>query len=112
MLFFDLVCLPTLKGHSVIISQNYCEFWVYDDFQEEMDMFNKPFCEVMYGADGNENIFSFFIPTHNLHEGFDWDAPRMKLVWRMTAKLAISYFTNFIGSNLYSSIDPLLQPSS
>lgn len=96
----DLVCPPTLKGHPVIIGGKYHESWVYDDFQEEMDMFNKAFCQVMYGGDGNGNIFSFPIPTYNLYEGFDWDAPRMKPVWQMTAKYGVPYFANFINSDL------------
>ncbi|QPG75285.1 hypothetical protein FOA43_002636 [Brettanomyces nanus] len=99
-LSLDLVCPKILAGHAAIISGKCHESWVYDDFQVEMDMFNHAFCDVMVEGDGNGNIFSFPIPTYNLYEGFDWDAPRHDPIWAMTAKYGVPYFANFINSNL------------
>ncbi len=96
----DLVCPKTLMNKSVIIGGEPHPTWGYEDFQEEMDMFNKAFAEVMSNGDGNGGIFSFPIPTVNLAEGFDWDDPRFKPIWDMTAKYGIPYFANFINSNL------------
>ncbi|VEU20009.1 DEKNAAC100536 [Brettanomyces naardenensis] len=99
-LSLDLVCPKTLVGHPVIIGGKCREDWVYEDFQEEMDTFNRAFCAVMVQGDGNGNIFSFPIPTYNLYEGFDWDAPRHDPIWEMTAKYGVPYFANFINSDL------------
>lgn len=96
----DLICPKSLVGHPVIIGGNYHEEWVYDDFQEEMDIFNKAFTAVMVQGDGNGSIFSFPIPTYNLWEGFDWDSPRFESIWEMTAKYGVPYFANFINSDL------------
>ncbi|EON96203.1 putative anaerobic ribonucleoside-triphosphate reductase protein [Phaeoacremonium minimum UCRPA7] len=96
----DLICPKSLVGHPVIIGGKYHEEWVYDDFQEEMDIFNRAFTAVMVQGDGNGSIFSFPIPTYNLWEGFDWQSPRFESIWEMTAKYGVPYFANFINSDL------------
>ncbi len=96
----DLVCPKSLKEKSVIIGGEPHPSWGYDEFQDEMDMFNKAFAEVMSTGDGNGSIFSFPIPTVNLAEGFDWNDERFKPIWEMTAKYGIPYFANFINSDL------------
>jgi ribonucleoside-triphosphate reductase len=72
----------------------------YGDFQEEMDLFNRAFCEVMMDGDHSGRIFSFPIPTYNIAHGFDWDSPRFQPIWEMTAKYGIPYFSNFINSDM------------
>jgi ribonucleoside-triphosphate reductase len=72
----------------------------YADFQEEMDLFNKAFCEVMMDGDASGRIFSFPIPTVNITRELDWDNPRFQPVWEMTAKYGIPYFSNFINSDM------------
>jgi ribonucleoside-triphosphate reductase len=72
----------------------------YGDFQEEMDLFNRAFCEVMMDGDHSGRIFSFPIPTYNITHGFDWDSPRFQPIWEMTAKYGIPYFSNFINSDM------------
>ena len=49
------------------------ELLTYNQFQEEMDMLNRAFCEVMSEGDANGRVFSFPIPTYNLTADFDWD---------------------------------------
>jgi ribonucleoside-triphosphate reductase len=73
---------------------------IYGDFQEEMDLFNRAFCEVMMEGDASGRIFSFPIPTVNITSELDWDSPRFKPVWEMTAKYGIPYFSNFINSDM------------
>ncbi|KAF4986889.1 hypothetical protein FDECE_15711 [Fusarium decemcellulare] len=96
----DLICPTRLGDQSVIIGGELHPEWVYGDFQEEMDMLNKAFAEVMMQGDGNGNIFSFPIPTYNICEGIDWESPRWKSIWEMTAKYGVPYFANFINSDL------------
>ncbi|MDH3997381.1 MAG: ribonucleoside triphosphate reductase, partial [Desulfuromonadales bacterium] len=72
----------------------------YGDFQEEMDLFNRAFCEVMMEGDASGRIFSFPIPTVNITRELDWDSPRFQPVWEMTAKYGIPYFSNFINSDM------------
>ena len=38
----------------------------YGEFQAEMDLFNRAFCEVMMEGDASGRIFSFPIPTYNI----------------------------------------------
>ncbi|MBP6976559.1 ribonucleoside triphosphate reductase [Candidatus Dojkabacteria bacterium] len=72
----------------------------YKDFQKEMDMINKAFCEVMMEGDAQGRLFSYPIPTYNLTKDFDWDNPKHKPLWEMTAKYGIPYFSNFINSDM------------
>jgi ribonucleoside-triphosphate reductase len=72
----------------------------YGEFQDEMDMLNRAFCEVMMEGDSSGRIFSFPIPTYNITQGFDWDSPRFQPIWEMTARYGIPYFSNFINSDM------------
>lgn len=72
----------------------------YGDFQKEMDMLNKAFCEVMMEGDAQGRLFSYPIPTYNLTKDFDWESSKYKSLWEMTAKYGIPYFSNFINSDM------------
>lgn len=72
----------------------------YGDFQEEMDMINQAFAEVMTEGDAKGRVFTFPIPTYNITEDFDWDSLSLKPIWEMTAKYGIPYFANFINSEM------------
>ncbi len=72
----------------------------YKDFQEEMDVFNKAFAEVMLEGDSTGRVFGFPIPTYNIDKNFDWEKESMDLVWEMTAKYGIPYFSNFVNSDM------------
>jgi len=72
----------------------------YKDFQKEMDMFNKAFLEVMLEGDANGRVFSFPIPTYNVTKDFDWEDPNLELLWKITGKYGIPYFSNFINSDM------------
>ena len=73
---------------------------IYQEFQHEMDMFNKAFAEMMMEGDSKGRMFSFPIPTYNITPNFDWDNPVLKPVWEMTAKYGIPYFANFVNSDM------------
>lgn len=97
---FDIICPKSLRDRNVIIGGEYHDSWTYGDFQEEMDIINEAFCDVMKQGDGRGSIFSFPIPTYNLTSDFDWESERHRGIWEMTAKYGIPYFTNFINSDL------------
>ena len=72
----------------------------YGEFQKELDMFNKAFLEVMLEGDAKGRVFTFPIPTYNMTKDFNWDNPNLELLWKMTAKYGIPYFSNFINSDM------------
>ncbi|NGX36563.1 MAG: hypothetical protein K1000chlam1_01411, partial [Candidatus Anoxychlamydiales bacterium] len=72
----------------------------YGDFQEEMDMFNKAFLEIMQKGDAKGRVFTFPIPTYNITKDFDWDNPKFDQLWKVTAKYGIPYFANFVSSDM------------
>jgi anaerobic ribonucleoside-triphosphate reductase len=72
----------------------------YKEFQEELDLFNKAFLQVMAEGDAKGRVFTFPIPTYSVTNDFDWDNPNMKDLWEMTAKYGVPYFSNFINSDM------------
>ncbi|MEA5000850.1 MAG: ribonucleoside triphosphate reductase [Endomicrobiaceae bacterium] len=72
----------------------------YKDFQNEMNMLNEAFLEVMLEGDAKGRVFTFPIPTYNIGKNFDWDNHSLKLLWEITAKYGIPYFANFINSEM------------
>ena len=72
----------------------------YADFQPEMDLINRAFCEVMEEGDMRQRVFTFPIPTYNITEDFDWEGEVADAVFRMTAKYGSPYFQNFLNSDL------------
>jgi len=72
----------------------------YGEFQEEMNMINKAFYEVMMEGDKNGRIFTFPIPTINITDDFPWDDPIVEPMWQATAKYGVNYFANFIQSDM------------
>jgi anaerobic ribonucleoside-triphosphate reductase len=72
----------------------------YQEFQEELDLFNKAFLQVMAEGDAKGRVFTFPIPTYSVTNDFDWDNPNMQDLWEMTAKYGVPYFSNFINSDM------------
>jgi ribonucleoside-triphosphate reductase len=95
----DLKVPDILKEQSVIIGGKPQDY-TYGEFQEEMDIINKAFAEVMMEGDAKGRPFTFPIPTYNITKDFDWDNPTIEPVWEMTAKYGIPYFSNFINSDM------------
>ncbi|MCX5837475.1 MAG: ribonucleoside triphosphate reductase [Deltaproteobacteria bacterium] len=73
---------------------------IYADFQEEMNLFNKAFLEVMADGDAKGRVFTFPIPTYSITKNFKWDDPKFDGLWEMTAKYGVPYFSNFINSDM------------
>jgi len=95
----DLTPPKHLANQPVVIGGEFQDA-VYGDFQKEMDMLNKAFLEVMLEGDAKGRPFTFPIPTYNITEDFDWDNENMELLWEITAKYGIPYFSNFINSDM------------
>ncbi len=98
-LTFDIKVPDTLKNEPVILGGQYMDT-CYGDFQKEMDMFNKAFCEVMLEGDAKGRVFTFPIPTINITRDFDWDNPVVDEFMKITCKYGIPYFANYINSDL------------
>ncbi|RME37966.1 MAG: ribonucleoside triphosphate reductase, partial [Deltaproteobacteria bacterium] len=91
---------PAGLGREGVIVGGEIREETYSEFQPEMDLFNRAFCEVMMEGDASGRIFSFPIPTYNITRDIDWESDRLKPVWEMTAKYGIPYFSNFINSDM------------
>ncbi len=98
-LTMDLEVPSTLKDHPVIIGGKE-QAETYSEFQPEMDLINRAFAEVMMEGDAKGRVFTFPIPTYNITKDFDWNNPNLDMIWKMTAKYGIPYFSNFINSDM------------
>ena len=95
----DLKVPSMMKDESVVIG-GVLQDSTYGEYQEEMDMFNTAFAEVMCAGDANGRVFTFPIPTYNITKDFVLDNPMYLPIWQMTAKYGIPYFSNFVNSDM------------
>jgi ribonucleoside-triphosphate reductase len=98
-LTFDLTPPRTLRDTAVIVGGEM-RTETYGEFQEEMDIFNRAFCDVMMEGDALGRVFTFPIPTINVTQDFDWDAPSAQAFLDVTAKYGIPYFAYYVISDL------------
>lgn len=96
----DLQVPANLAEQPVIIGGERIAGTRYADYQAEMDIINQAFLEVMCAGDAKGRVFTFPIPTYNITEDFDFDAPELEPLWQATAKYGIPYFANFINADL------------
>ena len=95
----DLQAPSYLAGTPVLIGGEMQET-DYGDYQEEMNVFNKAFLEVLSEGDATGRVFTFPIPTYNITPDFDWDNPVIENLWEASAKYGIPYFSNFVNSDM------------
>jgi len=88
-----------LKTEPVIIGGKLTQE-TYGEFQNELDLFNSCFAEVMSDGDASGRVFTFPIPTYSLTKEFNWDSLVSQKIFEMTAKYGIPYFSNFINSDM------------
>lgn len=98
-LTMDMTCPVTLKDAPVVIGGEE-QKTTYSEYQDEMDMLNKAFAEVMTEGDASGRIFTFPIPTYSLFKGFDWESKRYSPVFKMSGKYGIPYYSNYINSDM------------
>jgi len=95
----DLYVPSIFKDHPVIVGGKEREE-TYSEFQPEIDVINKAFAEVMMEGDAKGRVFTFPIPTYNITSDFNWDNPNLEMIWKMTGRYGIPYFSNFINSDM------------
>lgn len=96
-LFYDLndeELLAVAKSRGV---NSFVEM-TYKCFQNEMNLINKAYYEIMTEGDKTGQPFTFPIPTVNITEDFDWNGENTDILFENTSKIGSSYFQNFIGS--------------
>ncbi len=98
-LTFDLTPPEDMMEEYCIVGGDLVSF-TYGSCQQEMDMINRIFFEIMLEGDAEGKLFAYPIPTYNIHPRFDWDNPNNKLLWEMAGKYGTPYFANFINSDL------------
>ncbi|MEM4221878.1 MAG: ribonucleoside triphosphate reductase, partial [archaeon] len=76
---------------------------VYGDFSNEIEIFNRAFLEIMLEGDPTGKPFTFPIPTYNITKDFPWESENSKLLFKVTGKYGLPYFSNFINSDLKPS---------
>lgn len=92
--------VPSYYAEQPVIIGGELQERTYKEFQNEMDMLNKAFFEVMMEGDNSGRVFTFPIPTYNITKDFDWDNKNIEGLWEMSAKYGIPYFSNFINSDM------------
>jgi len=92
--------VPSYMADEPVIIGGVPQKETYKEFQVEMDMINRAFAETMIEGDASGRVFTFPIPTYNITKDFDWENPAHQLIWEMTAKYGIPYFSNFVNSDM------------
>ena len=98
-LTFDLTPPKDMLDEYCIVGGEPVSF-TYGSCQQEMDLLNRVFFEVMLEGDADGKSFAYPIPTYNIHDRFDWDNPNNKLLWELAGKYGTPYFANFVNSDL------------
>ena len=99
----DWVCPPDMIDKPAIVGGKEQDF-TYGDCKAEMDMVNKAFIEIMIEGDVNGRGFQYPIPTYSITRDFDWsDTENNRLLFEMTSKYGIPYFSNYINSDMEPS---------
>lgn len=93
----DLANLPAIVGGEKLD-------FTYGDCQNEMDLINKAFLEVMLEGDANGRGFQYPIPTYSITKDFDFELnDNNKLLFEMAAKYGTPYFSNYMNSDMEPS---------
>ncbi|NAS89579.1 ribonucleoside triphosphate reductase [ANME-1 cluster archaeon AG-394-G21] len=92
--------VPKYYADQGVIIGGKLQHETYNDFQEEMALFNRAFLEVMAEGDAKGRVFTFPIPTYNISKDFDWENSNLEGLWLLTAKYGVPYFSNFINSDM------------
>ncbi len=89
-----------LKDQPALIGGEPMDF-TYGDCQEEADMINRAFIEVMIEGDANGRGFQYPIPTYSITKDFDWsETENNRLLFEMAAKYGTPYFSNYVNSDM------------
>ncbi|VVB54951.1 Vitamin B12-dependent ribonucleoside-diphosphate reductase [uncultured archaeon] len=92
--------VPSIYANAPVVIGGEFKKETYGDFQEEMNILNRAFLEVMIEGDAKGRAFTFPIPTYNITKDFDWNNPNLDVLWTVTGKYGIPYFSNFVNSSM------------
>lgn len=95
----DWVCPEDLKNKKLKLGGQYFPY-SFGELEDEMNIINRAYIEVMTAGDAKGRVFTFPIPTYNITKNFDWEDPKTLPLFEMTAKYGMPYFQNFINSDL------------
>ena len=95
----DIKVPEFLRNEPVIIGGKI-QSETYSEYQEEMDLFNTCFADVMEEGDAKGRVFTFPIATYSITDDFDWESKTSESIFRMTAKYGTPYFSNFVNSDM------------
>jgi len=95
----DLTVPEFMKDEPVLFGGKIMEE-TYGDMQNEIEIFNSAFADVMNQGDAKGRVFTFPIPTYNITKDFDWESPIAQKTFEVTAKYGVPYFSNFINSDM------------
>src|SRR5690554_5048636 len=98
-LTFDWVCPEDLREQIPYIGGVEMPF-AYGDLQDEMDLINRAYIEVMQAGDGLGRVFTFPIPTYKITQDFPWDSENADRLFAMNARYGLPYFQHFINSDM------------
>lgn len=98
----DLKCPEDLKDKPVLIG-GVDTGTTYKDYQEQMDIINMAFLDVMSAGDKDGRPFTFPIPTYNVTNDWEWDTPVANKLFEVTAKYGYPYFSNYMSSDMKPS---------
>ncbi|HEX59162.1 MAG TPA: ribonucleoside triphosphate reductase [Methanomicrobia archaeon] len=96
---FDITTPKDLAETPVIIG-GVPQDRTYEEFEEEREMLNRAFLEVLVEGDGDGAVFRFPIPTYNITEEFDWSDGFGELLAKATGMFGVPYFQNCIAGGL------------
>lgn len=94
----DVVVPEFLAQEPAVVGGKEAPF-VYGDLQEEVDMIDRAFCEVMMQGDAKGRGFTFPVPTYNCTREF-FGLPAARDVFRLAARYGSPYFSNFVSSEM------------
>lgn len=95
----DWTCPEDMKDDRLLLDGEKFSY-TFGELQEEMEMLNEAFIDIMIAGDEKGRTFTFPIPTVNITKDFDWHSPVTEKLFEMTAKYGTPYFQNFINSDL------------
>jgi len=72
----------------------------FADFQDEIDMINHAFLDIMIDGPGDGKPFTFPLPTYNIGKTFDWDSDISNKIFELASKWGTPYFANYINSTM------------
>ncbi len=91
----DLTVPEDMKNLNAVVGGRECGF-TYGECQDEMDMLNMAFIQVMTEGDANGHSFRFPLPTYAIGPDFDPDEKELnRALFELASKYGVPYFRNY-----------------